>query len=1010
MKKLKSISTQRTLIAIILCFTFLLGYIPPVYAAETANSTVGQTYYGFKLLDEKNVKEIKSTVKIFEHIKSGAKLVYLDNTDENKVFSINFYTPPTDDTGVNHIIEHSVLDGSKKYQVKSPFEQMAKQSLRTYLNASTYNDRTCFPVASENDKDLKNLMSVYLDAVFYPNFLKNPEIFKQEGWRYEIDSNGKLNYNGVVYNEMKARYSSPESILNYNISKSLYPDTLYNWNAGGNPDVMPQLTYEKFVDVYKKNYHPSNSYIYLYGNLNIMDYLKFINDEYLSKFDKVIINSNIPMQKPFDERQNVVSEYSVSNEADTKNNTYISLNYVLDSVADEDNYWAMRILNDLLMNVNDAPLKKAINNASICQSSSGSMDSKLQPTYSINIKNSNEASKSKFETVVTETLEKLAKDGFTQKSIDEALLAYRTSDEKDASTSTGIDLNQTVVRGWLYAKDPLKYLEATSSIDYLKKSSNSKFFQELIQKNLLNNKHTSLVVLKPKAGMEKDNIENTEKKLSDYKASLSDNQLADLIKQADDFKKWQNTPDSQEVVDSLPSLSLSDIDTKAEVLPLEEKDINGVKVLIHKMDAKSSYVNMYFDSSVVPQDKLPYLSLLCYLLGKMDTDKYTVADMKNTAKADNSSVNYTPIAASKYKDNKVFYPKLSMNSRITPDKMSEVLGLINEINTKSKLDNKSKIKSNLKSIKNSLQSSMNDNGLNIATGRLQSYFSPIAAYSDQVKGFSYYQFVCDLYNNFDNNGDAVVKNLKDTYDMVFNKNDLIVSFTGNEKDYQVFEQNLDTLLTGLGNSKFEKNNYAFTLLPKNEGIMTSSKVQYTAKGANLENLGYQFNANMFVMQSILSKEYLYKNVRVKGGAYGTGLSVSNTGNVLFYSLRDPNLKETLKVFEGAPNYLKNLKISETDMKNYIIGTMASIDAPRTLSSKGSTSDINYIIGRTQADIQKERDQILSAKKEDMLKYADMLDAIVNENNFCVYGSETLINKNKGIFTNTLNVSDISNNK
>lgn len=1006
MKRLKNLFLEKTLIAIILCFTFLTYYIPPVYAAETSELIIGQTYYGFKLTDVKTIDEIHSTAKVFEHVKSGAKLVYLENNDENKVFAINFYTVPTDDTGVNHIIEHSVLDGSLKYPVKSPFKQMSKQSLQTYLNASTYSDRTCFPVASENDKDLKNLMSVYLDAVFYPNLLKDPKIFAQEGWRYDLDSStGNIKYNGVVYNEMKARYSSAEDMLNFAVNKSLYPDTLYQWNAGGNPDLIPKLTYEKLLEVYKKNYQPSNAYIYLYGKLNLMDYLKFIDDQYLSKFNKVSIDNTIPKQPPFTSRHTLISEYPVSKNADTSNNTYISLNYVLDNMTDNESYISMDVLDELLMSTN-GPLKKAIGNAKISQSSYSGISRKSQPSYSIVLKNSNEASKSTFETLVTETLETAVKEGFDKKSIEDAFTSYEASNGKDDSTSSGINLNQNIMCGWLYAKNPTEYLGKKTTIDKLKNSVDSKYFQDLIKNNLLFNNHTSLVILKPNAGMEEDNIENIAQKLANYKASLSPAQLELLVKQTDDFKAWQNSEDSKESINSLPALSISDINPKAEVVPLEEKEIDGVKILYHNIDTNSDYVNMYFDTTAVPQDKLLYLRLLSDILGKTDTDKFTYTNMKNLLQASNGSLNFDIIAPPKYNDVETYYPKLVLSTRFDHDKMPEILNLAYEITEKTKLDNKTKIKSFLKSIKTNMDNNFNDIASATISSRVQSYFSPSEAYRGQDK-LSYYHFICDLYNNYDNDGNAVIQNLEDVCSMVFNKNNLLISFVGNENKYSDLEKNLSTVLSRLGATDLQKYSYNFDLTPKNEGIMSTSKVQYIVKGSNINHLGYQFNGNLYVLQSILAKDYLYNNIRVKGGAYGTGVSVYNNGSILLYSLRDPNLRETLKTFDGAPDYLRNLKISDEDMKNYIIGTMASIDAPKTPNSECKTSDINYIIGKTQADIQRERDQILSAKKEDMVKYADMLDAILKENNLCVFGSETLINKNKDIFGDTLNLSDMA---
>lgn len=1004
MLHLRKLLKQKNLIVFALFITFLSGYIP-AYAVEAPNLEKGQTYYGFKLLDVKNITEINSTAEVFEHVKTGAKLIYLNNEDVNKVFSINFFTPPTDDTGVNHILEHSVLEGSQKYPVKSPIQQMEKQSMNTFLNALTSADKTCFPISSKNDKDFRNLMDVYLNAVFYPNAVKMPEIFMQEGWRYELDSKDEnLNYNGVVYNEMKGEYSSPNTLLYDNMLKSLFPDTLYNWNSGGDPEIIPQLTREKFIEVYNKNYTPSNSYIYLYGKLDILDNLKYIDGEYLSKFDKVNVDNTIPMQKPFKARQTRTAEYPVSNGTDTKNKTYLALNYVLDNISDKENYIAMCILNDLLMDSNAAPLKKALGEASIGDIAYGSMDSNLQPIFSIVVENSNENQKNKFETVVTDTLNKVVKSGIDSKLIDAAFSSYETSKQKSITAANkGIKLNDSIMMGWLYAGDPTKYLETDSIVSKIKNSSKEKYFEKLIEKNLLNNKHSSLVVLKPKTGMEEENVAKTQKLLNDYKGKLSESAVDTLVNQTKAFKAWQNTKDSDEAIRSLPSLTASDVNTKAEVIPSEEDSINDVKILKHKIDTnKMEYLNMYFDASTIPQDKISYLFLLSSLLGYVDTDKYLSKNIPNEIALNSGDIKFNVIAPPKYKDDKVYYPKFVVATSTTADKMAKTLDLIREITNKSKLDNKSKLKYLIKVYRESMESSINDNGLSLAKNRANSYYSQTSAFEEQA-GLSFYEFVCDLDNNFDSKADTVIKNLKEVSSKIFNKNNLIIGFTGDDDGYKAFGDSADYFLNQFASAKLDKNTYNFNCTAKNEGLIGSGKVQYVVKGANYKDLGYSFNGNMYVLQSILSKDYLYNNVRVNGGAYGTGVSISDTGNVYFYSYRDPNLKETLNVFDKAGDYLRNTKMTDAEMTNYIIGTLASLDSPISPRTQGTVSDIYYIIGETQEDIQRERDEILNTKWEDISKYADMLDAIVKQNNFCVFGSKTAIEQNKDIFKKTLDV-------
>lgn len=1010
MVRSKKLFKPKGIIALLLCFVLLASYIP-AYAADIAAVSLekGQTYYGFKLLEVKDIAEIQSKAEVFEHVKTGAKLIYLNNDDENKVFSINFYTPPTDDTGVNHIIEHSVLDGSRKYPIKSPFQQMEKQSMSTYLNALTSSDKTCFPVSSKDDKDFRNLMDVYLDAVFYPNIVKTPEIFMQEGWRYELDAKDKdITYNGVVYNEMKGDYSSPDSLLYDNICKSLFPDTLYQWNSGGNPDTIPKLTRDKFLEVYNKNYTPSNSYIYLYGKLDIMDTLKYIDSEYLSNFNKVNVDNSIPTQKPFNERQTRVAEYPVANDSDTKDKTYLALNYVLDNISDKENYIGMSILGDLLMDSNASPLRKAIGNASICDMAYCNVDNSFQPVFSIVLGNSNENVKDKFQTTVKDALTKISKEGFDAKAIDAAFSAYETSAKKRLNaTNKGLGLNDSIMMGWLYTGNPTTYLETDAIVNKIKNSSKDKYFEKLIEKNLLNNKHSSLVILKPKPGMEDENVSKTKKILSDYKSKLSDSGLDALVKQTKDFKDWENAKDADSAINSLPSLSAADIKTAAETIPLEEKSIGDIKILNHKMDTnKLDYITMYFDASTVPQDEISYLYLLSLLLGNVDTDKLLSRDIPNEISLNAGDLSFDVISPVKYGDNKIYYPKFVVSASSDTDKMAKTLNLVREITTKSKFNNKSKLKRLITNYKESMESAINANGLSVAGSRASSYYLPSAVYEEHAS-LSFYEFICDLDSNFNDKYDTIVDKLKDVSSKVMNKNNLIIGFTGDDDGYKAFTENANYFFDQLSTLKLEQNTYTFDCSSKNEGFISPSKVQYIFKGANLNDLGYKFNGNMYVLENILSNDYLYNTIRVNGGAYGTGFSISYDGNAAFYSYRDPNLKETLKLFDGAGDYLRNLKINDSQMANYIIGTLSSLDAPKTVRSKGKTSDINYITGMTQEDIQRERDEVINAKWEDILKYADMLDAIAKQNSFCVFGSKDSIEKNKDIFKTIINISSFS---
>jgi len=954
---------------------------------------------GFDLESKKWIEDIHSTAMIFKHVKSGAKLIYLQNQDENKVFSINFRTPVSDNTGVNHIIEHSVLCGSEKYPVKDPFLIMTKQSLSTFINAFTGPDFTMYPVASKNEKDFQNLMGVYLDAVFYPNISKDSRILKQEGWHYEVNKqSGELNYNGIVYNEMKGTYSLPQVILWNTINKSLFKDTSYSFDSGGNPENIPELSYDKFIQTYKKYYVPSNSSIYLYGKLDIENTLKFINNNYLSKLKKTKVDSEIKLQNKFDINVEKKEFYPIAKEASTTNMTYLSTNYVIDKVSDLETFLGFEMLQAILLNTEASPLRKKLLDSGIGANSYATFNtSTKKPIFSITATNTNESEKYKFKNIVDVSLKKIVEEGFDEELVNSVLTAIEFSlHSENSDANRGMNYMTACLNSWNNDGSPTEYLEITPTLNKIKAKLSNRYFEKLIQKYLLGNKHNSLVVLKPINGLNEKSGEITKNKLANYKASLSENELSKINKDAEELKKWQDTEDSSENLSKIPTLTREDLNLKSDEIPTLEKIEGGIKVLYHPIFTDGIiYSSLYFDSSRVPQNKIFYLKLLANILGNVSTEKYDFKQLSNKIRKDTGGLSFNSTQFKDNIDSNKYHPKLCVSLSALNSTIPKVMDISEEIINHSVFNDKKRIKGLIKALKVNYESMFINGGNTLAVERTLSYLSDSGKYSD-LAYLPYYNFICDLDLNFDKQFYDIVENLNFVKDIVFNKEGLVVSYTGDEKYYDDFANNLKYLGQKINGKIFPTQEYKFDFTKKNEAFVIPSQVQYVVKGGSFKSAGFNYTGKMKVVENILNSDYLWKELRVKGGAYGGAMSFTNY-EVLFYSYRDPNLKETLKTFDGAVNFLRHFKASEKEMTNYIIGTIGGMDYLMGPYYKGILGDNMYFSGVTFKDVQKIRDEVLSTTSEDIRGFADILEVVVKQNLHCVVGGEKKLNENSDFF-------------
>ncbi|SCG82769.1 Protein hypA [Proteiniborus sp. DW1] len=961
---------------------------------------INKTYYGFKLIQESKIDELQSVGRLFYYEKSGARLLHLENEDDNKVFSIGFRTPPTDDTGVPHILEHCVLAGSRKYTTKEPFMDMVKGSLQTFINAMTYKDKTIYPVASRNEKDFYNLMDVYLDAVFYPKIYEKPEIFMQEGWHHEIfNKKDNITYKGVVYNEMKGAYSAPEGILREAVSKSLFPDTCYKYSSGGNPDYIPDLTYEAFLDFHRKLYHPSNSYIFLYGNGDIKKQLAYIDENYLSDFNKTEIDSHITLQEPFTSRRELTDYYNISVEDNSDNKAYLSLNFVLGEKSNLESKLMNSIISDILVNSQAAPLKKALIDAGIGEDIFTLYVDGLKHGIGIAAKNTSTDRKEEFEEVILKTLNKLAEEGIDKKLI-EASINKTEYDLREASgfATKGIVYKILAMDSWLYDGNPIEYLKYDETIKELRQKIQTNYFEEYIKERFINNNHSSLVIIEPKKGLAEEKERAIQEKLDEYKKSLSEEELEKLIKDNQNLKNMQLSDDTEEAKATIPKLAISDVDPKAEIIPQEIIKDSELTILFHDIfTSKIAYLDLYFDSSMIEEEYVPYMNLLAGLLGKMDTKYKSYGELSNSIYANTGGINFETEALIKEDNGQEFMPKFVVSGKAIGDNIRTLVSLMGELILDTRLEDYNRIKELLFQIKSRMEMYISYTGSTVAASRVSSYFSAPWRYIEKLKGLDYFWFISDLIETFDKKKEEIIANLNYVYNKIFNLNNLIISFTGDKEDLSIVRSNLNIITERLNKDKFTQEKYSFKEEKLNEGILSNYNVQYVVKGYDFKKLGYDYSGSMRVLATILNGDYLHNRVRARGGAYGVGITIEKSGQLVVYSYRDPNLKETLSVYDSMSDFISKLDLNETELTQFIIGTIASLEPAMTPYKKGQIQAKRYMINTTREDIQEIRDAVLSTNVEKIRSCAQLLHDAMKQEYICVLGNENKIRENEEVF-------------
>lgn len=968
----------------------------------------GSIMHGFELTEKRFVLELNANVMVYKHKKSGAKLIHVDNNDTNKIFSIAFRTPPSDSTGVAHIIEHSVLCGSEKYPLNEPYKELLKGSLYTFLNAMTHKDFTVYPIASTNDKDFKVLSEVCLDAVFYPKLKTIDEIFYQEGWHYEMhNKSDELSIKGVVYNEMLGAFSDPNEVLSFETQKALFPDTVYNNCSDGLPEDIPNLTLQEFRDFHQKYYHPSNSYFFLYGKIDLDDILNMIDQNALSHFNARKLDTTIPLQPLFGFPKEKESVYPILQDDNEDENTWHSLGFLLDLKNDPSRYFSFQVLAHLLFETSGAPLKNALLKAGICEDVMCYFDiDTLQPSFSVTISGSEVKCKEKFKKVFFQTLQKIAKNGIDKQLI-EASIAINEFELREATHPVypkGIVYLLNILPHWIHDFDPIAHLSYEKSVKDAKRGLTTDYFESLIKELLIENKHYTLVTLKPQKGLAEQAHNNLKEKLAKLKKSMSKSEIDNIIQTNKEILKRQTTLDSEEALSKISTLSVNDIDRQTMDFSINIDDEADNNFIFHNHEDFTDgivYLKMYFDPVYLPKKLIPYAKALTFILGKIHSKNYNNIALSNLINLNTGGIELDFGAYENYKDIYDFKPYFSISSKAMLPNMKSMIDLIKELIQNTLFDDTKQLKEILFEKKAFTEMLLMNLGNMFAHFRLSAYYSNRGRFRESIDGIEYYFFLKDLLKNFNKNSEEIINNFYHAYRFVFNNVRTRVSITAPEQDIKSTQEYLKEQMKDLNHFHADSQAYYFEPLTKNEAFIMPGRVQYIAKGHL--NKYTKYNGELDVLEQIISLDYLWNKIRVQGGAYGSSFFFGSKGDVIASSSRDPNLSETLQSIDGIAGYIKKLKLSDKELTKYIIGAIRYYDSPKTPFEKSCLKDLYHFTNRKQDDIQKDRELILDVTPTKLKKYTTMLENVMNQDCYCVFGSEAKIKENNKLFTKVISV-------
>lgn len=939
--------------------------------------------HGFEFISSREIPELSGTLHEAVYKKNGAKLLFIDREDDNKTFAIAFKTIPTDDTGVFHIIEHSVLCGSEKYPVKEPFVELLKGSLKTFLNAFTFPDKTMYPVSSRNERDFLNLVDIYMDAVLHPLAIKKKEIFYQEGWHYELHKpSDELVYKGVVFNEMKGAYSSADEVEMEEMSALLYKDSCYGRDSGGNPLAIPKLTYEDFVASHAKYYHPSNSRIILDGSVDLDKTLALL-DSFLSEYDYLEVDSDIPMVLPLGHVEKTIA-YEISAGEDPEGKARICLGFAASDFNDRKTVTALAILSDAIAGTNESAFKKAMLDSGLCEDVSFiSYDGIQQNSVLIEIKNVKEQNIDRVRALCFETLKAIAENGIDRNALlaSHNSLEFRMREQDMATFPAGIAYAITALDSWLYGGDPMSSLSFEADITSLREELSTNYYEELIKRIFLNSKHSASLYMLPSTKLGEQRVAAEKSRLALAKANMSAEELDELVKLNEELEAWQKSSDTEEALATIPSLSVDDINKLPEKYPSVSYEIDGVPALYTESNSRGiTYTNLLFDVSDFDEKELSVASLLTELFKNVATDTSDAISLQNRIKTELGSLSFGTVVAAK---KGVVTPYIQIGISCLDSKRDSAAELCEEVALHSRFTDKSVIEIIVKQIKTQSAEAIAASGHSVAFSRAASYVSTEAAVGEYTDGLENYLWIKELDKNFESRFEQLSAELTQIAAKIFTKARLIACHSGKRADDYI-KKIIESLPEG---ESFDKGSKIKPLGVRREGIMIPASVAFASKAANVLDVSDKLHGSLGVVRSILSYAYLWNAIRVQGGAYGAGFIKRVNGTVGYYTYRDPDANRSLDIFDGSAAFLRSLAESGDDITNFIIGAIGDSDpliTPKVLSALAVTS---HLRGESYEDRVKMRTELISTCKDDLLAMADLLERAFERGGICVVGGK-----------------------
>ncbi len=955
----------------------------------------------FKKIESHELPDIQSTGHLYEHEETGAQVLHLENDDTNKAFTIGFKTPPYNDNGITHILEHSVLNGSKKYPSKEPFVELIKGSLNTFVNAMTFSDKTIYPVASTNQKDFKHLMGVYLDSVFQPLFIENPQILAQEGWHYHLENaEDELIYKGVVYNEMKGAFGSPERLLHHQIKAQLYPNSIYRHESGGDPAAIPSLTQEEFIDFHQTYYHPSNSFTILYGDLNIDTAFKDL-EEYFEGKGKLDESIDVAFDVVKPEKTDIQDTYSITAGDDPADKDFLAIGWHVGKSEDILDGYGLEVLEEILLGNNQSPLQKALLDAEIGGDISGGTSEIGFPTaFLVTAKYSNADKMAKFKDVVKDTLAALVKDGIDKNLVDAALnkITFRT---KEAAISEdnprGVLYGIYALSTWLYGHKPYAKLEFSKYLDELAELAQDGYFEKLIEEKLLNNDFRIDLTLKAEPGLNDKKEENTHKKLQDYKANLSDEEIAEVVKDTQALMERQNAPDRPEDLAKIPTLKREDLNTDVEDYPLEASSFFDNTEFYHaeQFTGGIDYLRLYFDIRDFEAEDYKVLGYLSKLLSHLGTKKYDIGTLQTELDTHTGGI-HADITVFE-NESGALQPYFVLAGKALEGSFDKLVDLMKEIITNTQFDETTEIYKLTQRFISNFEGAINRQSHVLASNRALSQVKPSSKLNELSSGIDQFNFLKDKRATLkDDSSEELSQQLADMLARLLNKERLNVLYVGEHARSLVVKAQLQVAFADLASEALGASVEIKAGTVQNEAHVAAQDVNYVGQGADAKGT-LNYNGPSNVLSSAIRFDYLWNEIRVKGGAYGSLYSHQRNGSFALGSYRDPNIGKTLEVYKNLPAYVEKLEVSDEELNKYIIGTMSPLERPKSAVSKGLEALSRLKTGRTAADIVKLKEEILATKSEDMKALSSDIERVLQDATVVVIGNKAQIEKENDLF-------------